>query len=46
VNSTEDFAAIPDEQWGAFIQTNTSFADWEKMQSAAGDVWAVKQLWF
>lgn len=46
VNSAEDFAAIPDEQWDAFIRTSTSFANWEEMQSAAGEAWAVKQLGF
>ncbi|WP_434717197.1 hypothetical protein P5X00_39745 (plasmid) [Paraburkholderia sp. A2RO-4L] len=46
VNSEEDFAAIPDEQWDAFIRTNTTFSTWEEMLGAAGEAWVQKQLGF
>ena len=36
VESEEDFAAIPDQEWEQFIQTNTSYEGWIEMQEAAG----------
>ena len=36
VESKEDFAAIPDQEWEQFIQTNTSYEGWIEMQQAAG----------
>lgn len=36
VESKEDFAAIPDQEWEQFIQTNTSYESWIEMQQAAG----------
>lgn len=36
VESEEDFAAIPDQEWEQFIQTNTSYEGWIEMQKAAG----------
>ena len=35
VESEEDFAAIPDQEWEQFIQTNTSYEGWIEMQQAA-----------
>lgn len=32
VNSEEDFAAIPDDEWESFIKSNTKFDSWEEMQ--------------
>lgn len=46
VNSEEDFAAIPDEQWDAFIRANTTFSNWEEMLGAAGEAWVQKRLGF
>lgn len=36
VESEEDLAAIPDQDWEQFIQTNTSYESWIEMQQAAG----------
>jgi hypothetical protein len=44
VESSEDFANIPDEEWNQFIQQNTTFASWDDMLSAAGSEWAEKKL--
>jgi hypothetical protein len=44
VESPEDFAKIPDEEWDDFIQHNTLFATWSDMLSAAGNEWAAKKL--
>lgn len=44
VESSEDFANIPDDEWGRFVQENTTFATWPDMLSAAGVVWAQKKL--
>ncbi len=35
VETKEDFAAIPDEPWDAFIREVTQFESWEAMQKAA-----------
>lgn len=36
VETEEDFAAIPDQEWEQYIQTNTSYESWIEMQEAAG----------
>lgn len=36
VESEEDFAAIPDQEWEQFIQKNTFYEGWIEMQQAAG----------
>lgn len=46
MNSQEDFAAIRDDAWEAFIHANTNFLSWEEMQQAAGVVWAKAKLGF
>ena len=35
VETEEDFAAIPDQEWEQFIQTNTSYEGWIEMKDAA-----------
>ena len=35
VDSPEDFAAIPDDEWDTFISENTDFDSWLDMQKAA-----------
>ena len=30
----EDFAAIPDDQWDAFVATRTRFENWKDMREA------------
>jgi hypothetical protein len=32
VETPEDFAAIPDEQWDAFVATRTRFGNWKEMR--------------
>ena len=44
VNSEEDFAAIPDDQWDNFISRHTSFPDWQSMLGAAAKEWAKQKL--
>lgn len=44
VQSTEDFAAIPDAEWDTFISGNTSFANWQEMLDAAVKEWTIRQL--
>ena len=44
IDSTEDFAAIPDTEWDEFIRVNTSFASWEALLSKAGGEWAARRL--
>ena len=36
VDSAEDFAAIPDDEWDVYIKANTDFENWLEMQKAAG----------
>lgn len=35
VETAEDFAAIPDDEWEVFIQARTQFESWAQMQKAA-----------
>ena len=35
METEEDIAAIPDQEWEQFIQTNTSYESWIEMQQAA-----------
>lgn len=44
IDSAEDFEAIPDDEWDAFISENTSFNTWEQMQQSAVIAWTQKQL--
>jgi hypothetical protein len=37
VENAEDFKAIPDNEWEAFIINNTTFESWAAMQKAALD---------
>jgi hypothetical protein len=46
INSTDDFKAIPDADWDAFIQSSTSFASWREMQHAAVREWTRRKLGF
>ncbi|MGA3827252.1 hypothetical protein [Pseudomonas chlororaphis] len=36
IDTPEDFAAIPDDEWDKFISENTDFSNWEEMQRSAG----------
>lgn len=44
VETPEDFAAIPDAEWDAFIATNTQFPDWLEMQKTAAAERMKRQL--
>ncbi len=44
IKSTEDFEAIPDNEWEDFILNNTSFDSWEDMQKTAMKDYVQKQL--
>lgn len=44
VESQEDFAAIPDDDWEDFICTNTSYLSWQEMLVAAGAAWTKRKL--
>ena len=35
METPEDFVAIPDAEWDAFIASRTRFADWRTMQTKA-----------
>lgn len=44
VESAEDFAAIPDQDWDTFVRQATSFSSWEAMQAAAGREWVAAKM--
>lgn len=44
VKTSEDFKAIPDEPWEAFIKANTSYSTWKEMLSAAVAIYAKKKI--
>lgn len=46
VESTEDFAKIPDDAWDKFIAERTLFGMWQEMQEKAGGEWVSKKLGF
>ena len=46
VESTEDFEAIPDAEWDAFVKARTRFEDWEEMQGKAAEEYATRRLGF
>jgi hypothetical protein len=44
VNSAEEFRAIPDAEWDAFVRHNTRFSSWQAMLSVAGAEWMKDRL--
>ena len=44
VDTAEDFRAIPDAEWDAFVRQNTRFSSWNEMLSAAGAEWMKGKL--
>ncbi|MEG1082610.1 MAG: hypothetical protein RSE44_29180, partial [Pseudomonas sp.] len=44
VETPEDFAAIPDDQWDDFISEHTNFSSWLEMQKAANAAYVKAQL--
>ena len=46
INNTEDFEAIPSDEWDRLVSTNTQFANWEDMKARAGEEYATRRLGF
>lgn len=44
VESSEDFLAIPDDEWDAFIGANTDFSNWKEMQESAHANWIKSKI--
>jgi hypothetical protein len=44
VESSEDFAAIPDDEWDSFVQERTRFTSWDEMKNAAVKEWAARRM--
>lgn len=44
IESPEEFAAIPDEEWDEYIRSVSGFSGWQAMLSKAGEAWAAKKL--
>ncbi len=44
VETAEDFAAIPDEDWEAHVIASSSFSSWAEMQQSAGAEYLKAQL--
>lgn len=44
VETQDDFAAIPDDKFDAFISENTSFDSWEEMLQSAANEYYAQQL--
>lgn len=44
VDSSEDFAAIPDHAWEAIVVSKTRFTSWDEMKGAAVAEWARRRL--
>jgi hypothetical protein len=44
IRSQEDFAAIPDEAWDAFIGSHTRFATWKELLGAATEQYVSRNL--
>ena len=44
VQSTDDFKAIPDNEWDAYVRKVTKFSCWREMIKTAGAEWAKSRL--
>jgi len=45
IESADDFAAIPDDEWDLFIQQNTTYENWQDMQQSAASEYAKATLY-
>ena len=45
-DTTEDFRAIPDDEWDAFIRQATRFDSWAEMKERGVNLWTKQQLGF
>ncbi|KFF47149.1 hypothetical protein JH25_26085 [Pseudomonas sp. BRG-100] len=44
IDSLEDFAIIPDDEWDKFISENTDFTSWEEMQRSGSTAYMKAKL--
>lgn len=44
IESQEDFQAIPDAEWDAFIKSHTVYENWLEMQKIAAAQWTKRKL--
>ncbi len=44
IESPDDFKAIPDAEWDAYVQASTSFSSWKDMLKAAGTEMVKRKL--
>lgn len=44
VETPQDFAAIPDAEWDAFIARVTGFSDWQAMQEKGAADWVARGI--
>lgn len=44
IDTLDDFAAIPDAEWDAFIRSSTDFESWEEMQVVANREYVTAKL--
>lgn len=44
IATIEDFTAIPDDDWDAYIRQNTNYSSWSDMQQAAVADWTKRKL--
>lgn len=42
--TADDFQAIPDDDWDAYVRKVTPFGSWENMQKEAGVAWVRARL--
>lgn len=44
IENAEDFKAIPDDHWDAFVAAHTSFRSWQEMLNAAARLYVTRKL--
>jgi hypothetical protein len=44
IESQEDFEAIPEAEWDAFVRERTRFATWQEMMAEAGREYVIRRL--
>lgn len=44
IQTSDDFAAIPDSEWDAFVASRTRFNNWKRMLDTAIDEWVAGKL--
>ncbi|MCD9539591.1 hypothetical protein [Photobacterium carnosum] len=46
IDSVEDFSEIPDEKWDAYINSSTTFENWDQMQEEALNLYIGSKIGF